>query len=74
MILRFLSYPSSQDGQGQEHMTADSGEDEGKDTYPPLVEAHPCMATMEIGVAVPLEAGNRSTSGSSCTILGHIPN
>lgn len=34
MILRFLSYPSSQDGQGQEHMTADSGEDKGKGHLP----------------------------------------
>jgi hypothetical protein len=40
-------------------------------THPLLVGVQMCAATMEISVAVHQEAGWRSTSRSSYTILGH---
>lgn len=45
-------------------MTAHSSEDAGKGvggTHPLLVEVQTCTTTMEISVAVPWEAGSRST-------------
>lgn len=42
-------------------------------TYSLLVGVQTCMATMGISMVVSQEAGNRYTSRSSCSNLGHTP-